>query len=275
MKLMHTFSVLYFVALAAMAEVKTPPVGDLILSWQVDGVTRDGMVHIPETALTQPVPIVFAWHGHGGNINNAANSFGYHKLWPEAISVYLQGLNTPGRLTDPEGKRSGWQARVGDQEDRDLKLFDVVLAQLKRDYKIDERRLYSTGHSNGGSFTYLLWSARGDLFAAMAPSSSASLGNKKLNLKLKPVLHVAGETDPLVKFVWQKHTMDSLRELNQCGDGHPWGDSKFCTEYESKSGNPVVTCVHPGNHTFLKEAPKLIVKFFKQHAKPETPAVKP
>ncbi len=268
MKLTLAFSVLYFVTLTAMAEVKTPPVGDLILSWQVDGVTRDGMVHIPEAALTQPVPIVFAWHGHGGNMKNAANSFGYHKLWPEAISVYLQGLKTPGRLTDPEGKRSGWQGRAGDQGDRDLKLFDAVLAHLKRDYKIDERRLYSTGHSNGGSFTYLLWSARGDLFAAMAPSSSASLGSRKFEFRPKPVLHVAGETDPLVKFAWQKTTMDSLRELNQCGAGHPWGESKFCTEYESKSGNPVVTCIHPGNHTFFKEAPELIVKFFKQHVKP-------
>jgi len=268
MKLFLVFSILNSLTFAAAAEIKTAPVGDLILSWQIDGVTRDGMLHIPEAARFKPVPIVFAWHGHGGNSTNAANSFVFHKLWPEAISVYLQGLKTPGRLTDPDGKRSGWQVRVGDQGDRDLKLFDAVLAQLKRDYKIDEHRLYSTGHSNGGSFTYLLWSARGDLFAAMAPSSSASLGNKTLELKSKPVLHVAGETDPLVKFVWQKITMDSLRELNRCSVGHPWGDSKFCTEYESKSGNPVVTCIHSGNHTFLKEAPELIVKFFKQHAKP-------
>jgi polyhydroxybutyrate depolymerase len=259
----------------ALADVKTPPVGDLILSWQIDGVMRDGMFHVPPTALTQPVPIIFAWHGHGGSMKNAANSYGYHKLWPEAISVYLQGLNTPGRLTDPEGKKPGWQGRVGDQGDRDLKLFDAVLAQLKRDYKIDERRLYSTGHSNGGGFTYLLWSARGDLFAAMAPSSSASFRNKDLQLMPKPVLHVAGETDPLVKYAWQKATMDSLRELNQSTEGHPWGDSKFCTEYDSKSGNPVITCIHPGNHSFLKEAPALIVKFFKQHALPEKPAVKP
>ena len=275
MKLFLVFSIFNFLTLVVVAEIKTPPVGDMILSWQVDGVTRDGMVHIPEAALTRPVPIVFAWHGHGGNMKNAANSFGYHKLWPEAISVYLQGLNTPGRLTDPEGKKPGWQGRVGDQGDRDLNLFDAVLTQLKLDYKIDERRIYSTGHSNGGGFTYLLWSARGYLFAAMAPSSSASLGNKKLALKPKPVLHVAGETDPLVKYAWQKITMDSLRELNQCTEGHPWGDSKFCTEYESKAGNPVVTCIHPGNHSFLKEAPALIVKFFKQHAKPETPVTKP
>ena len=128
MKLTLLLAVFVSLTVASLAEVKTPPVGDLILSWQVDGVTRDGMVHIPPAALTQPVPIVFAWHGHGGTMGNAVNSFGYHKLWPEAISVYLQGLNTPGRLTDPEGKKPGWQGRAGDQGDRDLKLFDAVLA---------------------------------------------------------------------------------------------------------------------------------------------------
>ena len=258
----------------ARAEVKPAPVGDLLLSWQVDSVTRDGMVHVPEAALTKPTPVIFAWHGHGGSMSNAANSFGYHKLWPEAISVYLQGLNTPGRLTDPEGKKPGWQSRVGDQGDRDLRLFDAVLAQLKRDYKIDPRRIYSTGHSNGGGFTYLLWAARGDVFAAMAPSAAASgFGAPERSLSPKLVLHVAGERDPLVKFAWQKVMMDYLRKINNCGEGRPWGDSKYCTEYVSSSGNPVVTCIHPGDHTFLHDAPALIVKFFKEHPKPDTAAI--
>lgn len=254
----------------------TAPTGDLILSWKIDGVTRDGMLHIPASAKATPTPIIFAWHGHGGNMKNSASSFGYHKLWPEAITVYLQGLNTPGRLTDPEGKKPGWQGKAGDQGDRDLKLFDAVLAQLKRDYKIDDRRIYSTGHSNGGGFTYLLWASRGDIFAAMAPSSAGTVARMDdIQLKPKPVLHVAGEKDPLVKFEWQKTAMDTLRKINSCGEGHPWGDSKFCTEYTSSSGNPVVTCIHPGTHTFLKEAPALIVKFFKEHPKPETASKAP
>ena len=81
----------------------------------------------------------------------------------------MQGLPTPGQLTDPEGKRNGWQKTVGDQKDRDLKFFDAVLTKLKADYKVDESRIYSMGHSNGGGFTYLLWAARGDQFAAFAP----------------------------------------------------------------------------------------------------------
>jgi polyhydroxybutyrate depolymerase len=199
-------------------------------------------------------------------MRNAARSFGYHTLWPEAIVVYMQGLNTPGRLTDPEGKLPGWQSAVGDQNDRDLKFFDAVLASLKADYKVDDRRIYSTGHSNGGAFTYLLWAARPDVLAAVAPSSAAAtrtLGE----LRPKPVLHVAGEQDPLVKFEWQKLTMERLRKINGCDEeGQAW--EKWCMLYPSKSGTPVVPMIHPGNHAFLKDAPATIVKFFKEHPKP-------
>jgi polyhydroxybutyrate depolymerase len=262
----------FFVAtLCSHAETPVAPAtGDFQRTWQVDGVTREGLLHVPASAKTKPTPIIFAWHGHGGTMRHALNSFGYDKLWPEAISVYLQGLNTPSRLVDPEGTKPGWQGLPGDQGDRDLKLFDAVLAQLKHDYKIDDRRIYSTGHSNGGGFTYLLWQNRGDVFAAMAPSSAFLVRMGGAELKPLPVLHVAGETDPLVKFSWQKLMMDKLIKGNDCGAGHPWGDAKFCTEYTSAKGNPVVTCIHPGGHTFLPEAPALIVKFFKEHAKPET-----
>ena len=177
---------------------KTGRTGDFRHTWQVDGVSREGLLHIPESATSKATPIIFAFHGHGGTMRHALSSFGYDKHWPEAISVYLQGLNTPGRLTDPEGKKSGWQGMQGDQGDRDLKFFDAVLAELKRDYKIDDRRIYSTGHSNGGGFTYLLWQQRGDVFAAMAPSSASMLRKGGAELKPLPVLHVAGEADPLV-----------------------------------------------------------------------------
>ena len=189
----------------------------------------------------------------------------YHTRWPEALVVYPQGLNTPGRLTDPQGKKPGWQARVGDQSDRDLKFFDAMLESFKRDYRVDEKRIYATGHSNGGGFTYLLWAARGDTFAAFAPSAAAGAAYLR-SLKPKPVLHVAGESDPLVKFAWQKQTMDTLRQINQCGDGQPW--EKWGTLYPSKTGAPVVTFIQPGGHEFLAEAPTAIVKFFKEHAKP-------
>jgi len=234
--------------------------------WSVDGVQREALLHIPPQAASVTTPLVFVFHGHGGFIKSTPRSFPIPDLWPEALVVYMQGLNTPGRLTDLEGKKPGWQHGIGDQGDRDLKFFDAVLASLKAKYQVDTKRIYSTGHSNGGGFTYLLWAARGDVFAAMAPSSAAASTLLPL-LKPKPVMHIAGESDPLVKFVWQKETINQLLKINQCREGHAWEVDKNCTFYPSNIGTPVVTAIHPGDHKFHADAPALMVKFFQQHTK--------
>jgi polyhydroxybutyrate depolymerase len=232
------------------------------LSFTVDGVARTALVYVPSTAKTSPTPLVFVFHGHGGSAQLAARSFHIEQEWPEAISVYMQGLETPGQLTDMQGNQPGWQAALGDQGDRDLKFFDAVLARLKEDYNVDAKRIYCTGHSNGGGFTYLLWLARGNVFAAVAPSSAAARYANKL--PPKPALILGGQTDPLVKFAWQKRTMDAVRRLNGCAaTGEPW--DKQCTIYPSNRGTPLVTAIFPGGHQFNPAAPALIVKFFKEH----------
>jgi len=234
------------------------------LEFKVEGVVRESLVYAPSAAKTANTPLVFVFHGHGGNSRQASRSFGIHRVWPDAIVVYPQGLNTPGRLTDPEGKKPGWQARIGDQQDRDLKFFDAMLARLKQDYKVNEKRIYCTGHSNGGAFTYMLWAVRGEVFAAVAPSGAAAVPQLQIRLKPKPCLHVAGEKDPLVKFEWQKMTMNAVRKLNGCeAEGKEW--AKNCALYPSKSGTPFVAFIHPGGHGFPAEAPALMVKFFKEH----------
>jgi polyhydroxybutyrate depolymerase len=233
--------------------------------WTVDGVKREALVYVPASATTQPTPVIFAFHGHGGNMRSPARGWSYHTHWPEALVVYPQGLNTPGRLTDPEGQKPGWQSGAGDQGDRDLKFFDAMLASLRKDYRVDDRRIYSTGHSNGGAFTYLLWAERGDQFAAFAPCAAAAARSLP-RLKPKPVWHLAGENDPLVKFAWQQQTIDWLRRLNQCGPAQH--AEKGCVTYPSKIGAPVTTFIHVGGHEFPREAPPLIVAFFKQQAKP-------
>ncbi|MBL8810007.1 MAG: acetylxylan esterase [Planctomycetaceae bacterium] len=232
--------------------------------WQVDGVSREALISIPDGAKEKPVPLVFAFHGHGGNMRQASRSFQIHAEWPEAIVVYMQGLNTPGQLTDPEGKKPGWQKAVGDQNDRDLHFFDAVLKSLKEDYRVDETRIYSTGHSNGGGFTYLLWSARPDVFAAMAPSGSAAL-KLRGTLKPLPVFHIAGENDPLVRYAWQSMMIESLRKDQKCGEGKPWNEK--ATLYPSEIGTPVVTYITNQGHKFPADAPGMIVKFFKEHSK--------
>jgi polyhydroxybutyrate depolymerase len=177
----------------------------------------------------------------------------------------MQGLPTPGKLTDPEGKRTGWQHGPGDQADRDLKFFDAVLASMKKDFPIDESRIYSTGHSNGGAFTYLLWAKRGETFAAFAPSA-ASAGLYFLEAKPKPLFHAASEKDPLVKYAMQERTLDRIKKLNGTDTkGEEW--AKGCLKYSSKNGPPVVIYLHDEGHKYPANTPELIVKFLKEQAK--------
>lgn len=232
------------------------------MSFTVEGVARTALVYAPTTAETNPTPLVFVFHGHGGSAQLAARTFHIEKEWPEAIVVYPQGLNTPGQLADKEGRETGWQAALGDQGDRDLKFFDVALAKLKQDYDVNAKRIYCTGHSNGGGFTYLLWLARGNDFAAVAPSSAAARFANRL--PPKPALILGGQNDPLVKFSWQKRTMDVVRKVNGCSSsGRPW--DKQCTIYPSNGGTPLVTAIFPEGHQFNPAAPALIIKFFKEH----------
>ena len=249
-------------AVPASAETPVP----VQRSWKVDGGERLALIYIPTAARTEKSPLIFAFHGHGGNMHYAARKFNYHTLWPEAIVVYMQGLPTPGALTDPQGLRNGWQSAAGTQGDRDLKFFDAVLASLQHEVKVDDKRIFATGHSNGGAFTYLLWAERGDTFAAVAPCAAIAARSQP-KLKPKPVMHVAGENDPLVRYAWQQRTMDALKKLNGCdATGKEWAKSgsTTCTVYSSKSGPPVVTAIYPGAHNLPDEASALIVKFFKE-----------
>lgn len=244
--------------------IHLPAEAQTLREWTIDGVKREALLYAPESARDKPSPLIFGFHGHGGSMRNVARSYHFQELWPEAIVIYPQGLNTPGQLTDPEGKKPGWQHGAEDQGGRDLKFFDAMLATLKAEFRVDDARIYSTGHSNGGGFTYLLWAERGEHFAAMAPSASAGR-SYAIKLKPKPALHLAGEKDPLVKYAWQVQMMNHLRQLNGCGEGVAWDQDPNCTLYPSSTGTPLVTAIHPGGHEYPKQAPEVIVKFFQQH----------
>lgn len=260
MKLLLSVVFLLVLTLAASAGSIVPR------TWIVDGVKREALVHVPAGAGSgQPLPVVYNFHGHGGSMKQASRNLPIHEVWPDAIVVYPQGLPTPGVLTDKAGTRAGWQGAAGAHGDRDLRFFDAMLASLRADYHVDEHRIYATGHSNGGQFTYLLWAERGDTFAAFAPSAALlASGYEKFNPQ--PVLHLGSPQDPLVKFAWQARMIDYVLKLNGCGPRQP--DTPGYCSYASSKGAEVATFLHTGGHRADPAAPALIVKFFQGHAKP-------
>ena len=231
-----------------------------VMRWQVEGETREGIVYArPVSSEGEGRPVVLSFHGRGDTMQN----FQYtdvHVAWPEAIVVYFQGLSTGGGLP-------GWQPGRGADNDRDLKLVDVALAWLRETYSVDDDRVYATGFSNGGMFTYLLWAERPGVFAAYAPVAGRLRPSVEPG-QPRPIFHVAGRRDRQVEFRDQQAAIASAVDVNgvaaestACGDG--------CTVYGSETAAPVMSWIHPGGHVYPRETSERIVSFFRDH--PRTP----
>jgi predicted peptidase len=52
----------------------------------------------------------------------------------------------------------------------------TVLEMIRKEFNVDERRIYLTGHSMGGAGTYYLGSQHGSIWAAIAPIAPAAMG---------------------------------------------------------------------------------------------------
>lgn len=228
---------------------------------EVGGVRREATVYLPEGK--GPHPVVFAFHGHGGNRRNAARTFQIHELWPEAITVYMQGIPIAGR-TDPQGVRNGWQKNPGEVGDRDLKFFDMVYDRVIRESSGDPKRVFACGHSNGGRFTYLLWSERGDKFAAFGPSASPGTMLTR-RMQAKPAFVIAGEKDQLVSFASQQLTIDAIKRLNGVSADAAKKDGYLSIFKGDKA--ELRTYVYPGDHTYPRAANPMLVDFFKSVGK--------
>lgn len=245
------------------------PDGFVEQSWTLDGVKRTAWVRVPKEAKG-PLAVVFCWHGHGGRSAQAAGRWGYDQADTTSILVFPQGLPTVSPLVDKEGRMPGWQTAVGGEGDRDIRLFDAILADLRKTQSIDERRIYSMGHSNGAAFSYLLWQARPTVLAAIGSVAGSLRGDVK-ELPPLPVIHVAGENDPLVKFAWQQATFVAVRRFNHCADtSKPWAKEGVLAAaiYESDRGAPLVTALHAGAHEYPKGSSELIARFFKTQVRP-------
>ncbi len=69
-----------------------------IMHWTIDGVRREALVFAPRANYgSANHPLVLAFHGHGGQMLSTSVLMQIQTLWPEAIVVYPQGLNTPIR----------------------------------------------------------------------------------------------------------------------------------------------------------------------------------
>ena len=136
-----------------------------------DSIERTYVLHIPSSYDgSQAVPLVLNFHGGGGNAETQIKTSGFSELANEHgfIVAYPNGT---GRQED---KLLTWNggtccAYAATNQVDDVGFVRALIAEVQANYKIDSKRIYATGMSNGGIFSYRLACDASDLFAAVAP----------------------------------------------------------------------------------------------------------
>ncbi len=169
-RLIFILTILFTTTLAC---VRTAPSnsGDISYSLTHDSIERTYILHVPPSYTSdQPVPLVLDFHGGGGNANTQMKTSGFSALADEQgfIVAYPNGT---GRHED---KLLTWNGgtccayAVTNQID-DVGFIRALVAEVQSTYRIDSKRIYATGLSNGAIFSYRLACDAADLFAAIAP----------------------------------------------------------------------------------------------------------
>jgi poly(3-hydroxybutyrate) depolymerase len=114
------------------------------------------LIHVPDvsTLPAGPVPVVMTIHGLLGNAKQHLTQ----TQWADAAD--REGFI----VVAPNGRRS-WDNSQGSA---DVEFVRDVIADVRMRNCVDARRIYVTGHSNGGFMTNRLACESGDLFAAAA-----------------------------------------------------------------------------------------------------------
>lgn len=165
-----------------------------LIETNVAGVKRSYYVYVPEKA-TMPAPVVFLFHGGGGN----AWSVDYHvggmaKLADEKGFV----------LVCPDGTDKHWndgRKIEGQTQQDDVAFIDQVIDSLVSKKVADSSRIYSCGISNGGFFSqYLAQQLKGKITAVASIAASVSEDMAGRQVTQEPIMFVLGDNDPLVPY---------------------------------------------------------------------------
>ncbi len=165
------------------------------------GLRRTFVLHVPPSLRAGvPAALVFVLHGGGGTGWGIERSTGFSQMADRSgfIAVY------------PDAVERNWNDGRGDLQIRsqregidDVGFISTVITLLSHEYRIDPRRVFATGISNGGFMSQMLAARLADRIVAIAPVS-AGMG-PAVAASLQPgapvsVLVMNGTQDPLVPY---------------------------------------------------------------------------
>ena len=176
---------------------------------KVDGENRTYKLYVPNN-IEDNCPFVLSLHGAGGGSNDKS-PFGTDVAdWAGCIVAYPQGKPTPFPIGFG-GSANGWTATG--EDNFDVKFLKAVIEDVASRYKIDRKRLYCCGFSNGGMMTYAMSNVCSDIFAAFASISGYPINEFHLRhtgWRPVPFLHIHGKADNFVLYEKMPAIVDEM-----------------------------------------------------------------
>ena len=172
---------------------------DPVRKIEVDGRTRSYRLHVPpQYDPEKPTPVVLVFHGAATNAHFIAHFSGMDRKADEAgfVAVYPNGTGFANTLLT--WNSGGLIHREADERPDDVRFVDRLLDDLATVVKIDPKRIYATGHSNGAMMCYRLAVELSDRIAAIAPVGGTMGVDLPDSQRPMPVIHFHGTLDKLV-----------------------------------------------------------------------------
>lgn len=187
------------------------------------GVERSYRLYAPPGLdRSRSLPVVLVFHGYGQSVAGLVRLTGFdgEARREGFLAVYPYSVGLGWNAGDCCG--GGPRLRVDDVE-----FVDDILADLRRRYRLDPRRTYATGISNGGIFSYYLACHRARTFAAIGPVAATMLPPCNPSRPVS-VIHVHGLDDRVLPYEggegvrridWPsvESAIDFWRDEDRCG----------------------------------------------------------
>ena len=167
---------------------------------KVGGTEREYKIYVPKD-LGAKRPLLISCHGMN---QDAAYQMGMLDIKSVADTAKFVTVF-------PEGISKSWDITGN----RDINFILAIIDEMVEKYDIDRGRVYLSGFSMGGMFTYHAMNKIADRIAAFAPISGYPMGGATAspNVRPIPIIHTHGTSDDVVTFsnvqknlnVWIKH----------------------------------------------------------------------
>jgi polyhydroxybutyrate depolymerase len=161
---------------------------------------RAYLIHIPKNHNSnKPVPVVLALHGAAMNgqlmadfcgLSETADKEGFMVVYPDGNGVFPLLFWNAGGLRRP----------MAQEMPNDVDFIRKLLDDLASVVKVDSKRVYACGMSNGGMMCYRLAAELSDRIAAIAPVAGTIAIEESHPKRAVSVIHFHGTKDKIVPF---------------------------------------------------------------------------